>query len=163
MDLRKIYEYALAREREGRDFFQRNAERMSHSAAAGIFKRLADEEKQHIEYIEFLISILDGEANSSDKSGVEPEKDNRFSKMAEQELLEQSINESMVPDLAVLRTAYLIEKDFVEFYEMAAQKFTGDAHEALMNLARWEKSHEELFKRLHDKAFEEYAGMPWGG
>ena len=58
---------------------------------------------------------------------------------------------------------YLIERDFVEFYTMAAQKFTGLAHEALMNLAEWEKSHEEIFKRLHDEAFEEYAGMPWGG
>lgn len=163
MDLRKVYEYALAREREGRDFFQRNAERMSHSAAAGIFKRLADEERQHIEYIEFLISILDGDGQEPGKSAPQTEQDNRFSKMAESELLEQTINEAMVPDLAVLRTAYLIERDFVEFYTMAAQKFTGEAHDALMSLARWEKSHEELFKRLHDKAFEEYAGMPWGG
>jgi hypothetical protein len=23
--------------------------------------------------------------------------------------------------------------------------------------------HERLFKRMHDKAFEQYADMPWGG
>jgi len=27
----------------------------------------------------------------------------------------------------------------------------------------WERGHEALFKQLHDKAFEEYAQMPWGG
>ncbi len=160
MELRKIFEYALAREREGRDFFERSAKRMSHSAAAGIFRRLAEEEKQHISYIKWLIEGLDGQ---QDGSAPEPSQDNKFAKRAEEELLEQSITESMVPDLAVLRTAYLIERDFVEFYSMAAKKFTGDAHKALMSLADWEKSHEELFKALHDKAFEEYAGMPWGG
>jgi hypothetical protein len=38
MDLHKIYEYALAREREGRDFFRRHADRMAHAAAAGAFR-----------------------------------------------------------------------------------------------------------------------------
>jgi hypothetical protein len=28
---------------------------------------------------------------------------------------------------------------------------------------QWERGHEKLFKHLHDKAFEEYAQMPWGG
>jgi len=39
VNVRRTYEYALQREREGRDFYQRNAERMSHAAAAGIFRK----------------------------------------------------------------------------------------------------------------------------
>jgi len=30
-------------------------------------------------------------------------------------------------------------------------------------LAEWERGHERLFKELHDKIFQEYAAMPWGG
>jgi hypothetical protein len=30
-------------------------------------------------------------------------------------------------------------------------------------LARWEHGHERLFKEMHDKAFQQYADMPWGG
>jgi len=64
----------------------------------------------------------------------------------------------------VLRMAYLIERDFVEFYEMAADRVDDEnAKEALGMLARWERGHERLFKEMHDQAFEEYAGMPWGG
>ncbi len=37
MNLKRIYEYALKREHEGRDFFERNAQRVAHEAAAGIF------------------------------------------------------------------------------------------------------------------------------
>ena len=50
-----------------------------------------------------------------------------------------------------------------EFYEMAASRIGGDAREALTKLARWERDHERLFKALHDRAFEAYSGMPWGG
>jgi hypothetical protein len=30
-------------------------------------------------------------------------------------------------------------------------------------LAQWERDREELFRKYHDQAFQEYAGMPWGG
>ena len=65
--------------------------------------------------------------------------------------------------IPVLRMAYLIERDFSEFYHQAATKADGDAKIILDMLARWEAGHERLFKRMHDEAFELYAGMPWGG
>ena len=71
--------------------------------------------------------------------------------------------EAMVPDLPVLRMAYLIERAFAEFYEMAASKAEGEAKQVLTMLAMWERGHEKLFKQFHDRAFEEYARMPWGG
>jgi len=59
--------------------------------------------------------------------------------------------------------AYLIERDFAEFYEMAAAQAEGEAQTALNALAQWERGHERLFKDLHDRVFQEYAEMPWGG
>jgi rubrerythrin len=162
MNVQKIYEYALQREREGKRFFATNAERMSHAAAAGIFRQLADEEQKHIDFIEGqLRSLESGEsAPLTDANLVEVD---HFSQRAESEMLDQTIIESMIPDVAVLRTAYLIERDFAEFYEMAAGKAEGEAKTALTALARWERGHEALFKDLHDKVFQEYAEMPWGG
>ena len=69
----------------------------------------------------------------------------------------------MIPDVAVLRTAYLIEHDLSEFYEKAASQSTGKAQAAFAQLATWERSHEAFFKELHDKVFQEYTEMPWGG
>ncbi len=64
----------------------------------------------------------------------------------------------------MLRTAYLIERDFAEFYEMWSQRVEDEmAAKSLQMLARWERQHEKLFKSMHDRAFEEYASMPWGG
>ena len=75
----------------------------------------------------------------------------------------QSVAEAMVADLPVLRMAYLIERDFAEFYHMAAEKAEGQAKEILTMLSHWESGHERLFKKMHDQAFEKYADMPWGG
>ena len=67
-------------------------------------------------------------------------------------------------DLAVLRMAYLIERDFAEFYEMAADRTEDEtAKRSLTMLGKWERQHEKLFKRMHDLALEQYASMPWGG
>ena len=48
MNLRKVYEYALQREQEGFRFFKTHAEKTAHAAAAEIFRKLAQEELQHI-------------------------------------------------------------------------------------------------------------------
>jgi rubrerythrin len=163
MNVRKIYEYALRREHEGKRFFVENAERLSHAAAVQAFRQLADEEQKHIEYIESQLQALDEGASADASLGFALEKDGFFSERAVSESIEQTMLEAMVPDLPVLRMAYLIERDFAEFYEMSATKTEGETREVLSMLASWERSHERLFKRLHDQAFEAYAQMPWGG
>jgi rubrerythrin len=163
MDIRKIYEYALHRENEGKRFFTQNAERLSHAAAAGAFRQLADEEQKHIEFIQAQLDALDRGNPPNTTMGVEWEVKGFFSHRATSEMLDQTVLEAMVPDLPVLRMAYLIERDFAEFYEMAADKEEGGAKQVLGMLANWERGHEKLFKQLHDEVFEEYAKMPWGG
>lgn len=164
MDVRKVYEYALQREHEGMRFFRDNAGRFGHAAVSGAFEKLAAEEEKHIAFIQGLLDAL----SSTDESGLELgaalEKEGFFSTRAESEMLDQTVIESMVPDLSVLRMAYLIERDFAEFYEMAAAQAQDEAaRKSLKMLAQWERGHERLFKSMHDKAFEVYAGMPWGG
>jgi rubrerythrin len=163
MEIRRIYEYALQREHEGKRFFAQNAERLQHAAAAGAFRRLADEEQGHIDFIKGLLDALDEGRSPGADMDTELEREGFFSARAASEMLDQTVVESMVPDLPVLRMAYLIERDFVEFYESAAEKAEGEAKEALEMLARWERGHERFFRQLHDTAFEEYAQMPWGG
>jgi rubrerythrin len=163
MDIRKIYEYALQREHEGKRFFERNAERLSHAAAIGIFKTLAAEEQKHIEFIESQLDAIDRGIQPDLDIWLDLDKVGFFAQRATTEMLDQTVSEAMVPDLPILRMAYLIEHDFADFYEKAAEKTSGNAQLVLTLLAQWEKSHERLFKYLHDKAYEQYSQMPWGG
>lgn len=163
MDILKVYQYALQREYEGKRFFEENAGRLSHAAAVGAFKNLANEEQKHIDFIQNQIEQIKQGIPPSLALGKDLENEGFFSQRAATEALDSTVLESMVPDLPVLRMAYLIERDFAEFYEKAADRAEGEAKEALKMLANWERSHESLFRQYHDKAFEEYAGMPWGG
>lgn len=163
MDIRKIFEYALAREYEGKHFFEENAARLKHAAAVEAFTKLAAEEQKHIEYIQLQLDALERNESIDYQAGVEMEKAGFFTTRAASESIDQTVIESMVPDLPVLRMAYLIERDFAEFYEMSAEKVSGEAQKVLKILAGWERRHEALFKKFHDRAFEQYAQMPWGG
>jgi rubrerythrin len=163
MEIRKVYEHALAREREGKRFFEQNAERLNHAAAVNAFKQLAAEEQKHIDFIQSQIDALDKGALGNIAAVDEMGKTDFFSQRAQTEGIDQTVAEAMVPDLPVLRMAYLIERDFAEFYELAASKAEGDAKQVLTMLAHWERGHEKLFKQFHDRAFDEYSQMPWGG
>jgi rubrerythrin len=162
MNIRKVFEYALQREYEGKAFFENNAERLNNAAATGAFKAIAAEEQLHIQFIQAQIDALDAKETGKQ---IAPFLDQTefFADRADSEMIEQTVNEAMVADLPVLRMAYLIERDFTEFYHQAASKAEGDAKIILDMLARWEAGHERLFKRMHDESFERYAEMPWGG
>lgn len=162
MKIAKILEYALQREYEGKAFFEKNAGRLQNAAAAQAFKVIAEEEQKHIEYIQGQLRAVEDGVSMQGSVPSMPDAA-FFADRAENESIEQTVAESMVADLPVLRMAYLIERDFAEFYEQAAAHATGDAKILLDMLAKWESGHERLFKRLHDKAFESYAEMPWGG
>ena len=159
MDIRKVLEYALQREYEGKRFFEQNADRLQNAAAVGAFKAIAEEEQRHIEYIQAQLGALaDGQSIALELPTV-----GFFADRADSESIVDTVAESMVADLPVLRMAYLIERDFAEFYTQAASKAEGEVKKTLEMLAHWEAGHERLFKHMHDKAFELYSGMPWGG
>lgn len=162
-DVLKVLNYALDREREGLAFFSGHAQKAQHAAVVGVFQRLAEEERGHIRYIELLIANLSGGARPEADSAVVSHDTSFFNERAASEMIEQTTVEAMVPDLPVLRMAFLIERDLAEFYSDLAPKTEGETRQALERLAGWEREHERLFKTLHDRVFAEYSSMPWGG
>ncbi len=158
----RVLAYALEREKQGVRFFQENTERLYNTAAKGIFERLAQEEIKHAEYIQHLLDQLEGDKDIVISDTLSSEID-LFGDRAESEQLDQTVLESMIPDVTVLRMAYLIERDFAEFYAQAASQAEGAVKAALEQLAVWEQGHERLFKRMHDTLYDAYINMPWGG
>lgn len=160
MNIVKILEYALAREYQGKKFFVEYAGQLQSAEAAGAFKIIAAEEQKHIDFI--LAQIAQFNPNATAEALQLPDV-SYFAERAGSESIDQTVIESMVADLPVLRMAYLIERDFAEFYSTSAQKAEGEARKVLEMLAKWESGHERLFKKMHDTLFEKYAEMPWGG
>lgn len=161
----KIFEYALNQEETGKSFFETSLKRMGIGAAMSAFKRLIEEEEKHIEFIHRILKDLkkgnELEITKTDDLGLEDM--DFFDARARSEFLEQCLEGSMVPDVTVFNTAWLIEKDLSEFYEKMANQTEGEAKKALLILSQWEKGHEKFFRDYRDKLSEVYANMPWGG
>ncbi|NIQ39349.1 MAG: hypothetical protein GTN81_12255 [Proteobacteria bacterium] len=163
IDRGRLLRYALQMEETGRDFFRDHSKRFTHGQVAEIFRQLASEEEKHIEFIEKMIAGFEKGQGFRAKEESGTKAGNFFCRRAESEKLDQSVLESMVPACTVLRMAYLIERDFVEFYQKFAQETEGELREALLTLAQWERGHEEFIKASHDRLFDQYIHMPWGG
>ena len=134
-------------------------------AAVTAFRRLIEEEQKHIAFIERMLQNLrnDEPMDTGAAADAAPAATSFFDERAKSEFLEQCVEGSMIPDVTVFNTAWLIEKDLSEFYASMAEKTDGDAKEAFQMLANWEKEHERFFREYRDKLSEMYANMPWGG
>lgn len=164
-NLIRVFEYALSQEKTGLSFFETSLQRMDMGDAVSAFHRIIEEEKRHITYISSMLkSLKQGDTiKLPDQSEVALESTNYFDERARKEFLEQCVQESMVPDVTVFNTAWLIEKDLSEFYQRMAGKAEGPAREALEMLARWEEGHEVFFREFRDRLSRIYSEMPWGG
>jgi rubrerythrin len=161
----KIFEYALNQEQTGVSFFRQSLERMGIGAAVTAFKRLIKEEEGHIAFISGILKRLkaDEHINVDEIKGEALAPTNYFDDRAKSEFLDQCIEGSMIPDVTVFNTAWLIEKDLSEFYAKMAEKVDGEPKKALEMLSEWEKEHEKFFRDFRDRLSETYANMPWGG
>jgi rubrerythrin len=161
----KIFEYALNQENTGMTFFRNSLERMGVGSAISAFEKLIKEEEKHIRLISGILADLKGGKGfqAPPKEDLEFEHVDYFNERAKNEFLQQCVEGSMVPDVTVFNTAWLIEKDLSEFYANMARQTQGEAHEALDALSNWEKEHERFFREYRDKLSETYANMPWGG
>ncbi|AOY74789.1 ferritin-like domain-containing protein [Clostridium formicaceticum] len=159
-----ILKYAMEMEKQGYEFFKSNAEKMRLASAKQMFEKLAEVEMDHYHYIKEQLDYIEAHNEVKDVDfDLSREKD-LFEERAEKEMLDQTVGESMTPDLTVLRTAYLIERDYAEFYKKAANEATDPKAKKLFEaLAAWEAGHEQLFKQEYDRQMQEYMNQPWGG
>jgi len=164
-DLIKIFEYALNQEKTGMSFFETSLERLGIGTAVTAFKQIIEEEKSHVRFIDAILKNLRNqeEVDFSKVEALALKPTNYFDDRSRSEFLERCVYESMIPDVTVFNTAWLIEKDLSEFYGTLAGQVQGPPAEALKMLASWEKAHERFFREYRDKLTETYSKMPWGG
>ena len=164
-NLIKIFEYALQQEETGKSFFQDSLQRMGVGAAISAFKRLIQEEEHHILFIKKILEglRLGNPIEPSAEKGLILEPTHYFDERSKSEFLQQCLEGSMVPEVTIFNTAWLIEKDLSEFYEKMSRETEGKSKEALQMLSSWEKEHERFFREFRDKFSDTYSKMPWGG
>lgn len=161
----QILKYAMQMELDGYNFFKEKAEKFNNPTTRKLFLDLADVEMEHFNFIkEQLDEYLKTDSFNIESEGFNRDENNIFEAREKSEHIAETLKESDVPDLTVLRMAYLIERDYAEFYRKAAENADDEIAKALFNkLAEWEDGHERLFKSEYDRRMQEYMNLPWGG
>jgi rubrerythrin len=164
MNYEHVLRYAMQMEQDGMNFFNEKAGLFANPTTTRLFQNLAKIEHEHYKYLERqLNSYLENNEFDLSEEVMEREED-IFKNREESEHIEETLTESDIPDLTILRTAYLIERDFKEFYENAATNADDEGIKKIFTkLAKWEQGHETLFKIEYDRLMKEYMTLPWGG
>ncbi|AKI96668.1 ferritin-like domain-containing protein [Kosmotoga pacifica] len=154
-EARKLLEVALNFEKAGQEFYKSNLEKVNQALAKETFKYLMEMEAAHVKYIETLIEQL---PKGEPVSVPVDDSDKTFEKRLTSQALSEGTYTSDLADLSILRMAYLIEKDFVEYYDRASKKLEDESlHALLITLRDWEKGHVAIIKALMEKIYEKHS------
>lgn len=161
----QIMRYAMQMELDGYNFFKEKSEKFSNPTTKKLFLDLAEVEMDHYNFIkEQLDEYLETDSFKIDSEIINRDENSIFKAREKSEHISETLKESDIPDLTILRMAYLIERDYAEFYRKAAEKADDEmAKTVFKKLAEWEDGHEKLFKSEYDRRMEEYMNLPWGG
>jgi rubrerythrin len=168
MNYEGIFRYAMQMELDGSNFFKEKANMMSNPTGKSLFENLAEVEMEHYRFLKKQLELYN---ETKTFSAVQEHVENMdeiakdiFKGREESEHLKATLEQSDIPDLTILRMAYLIERDYAEFYRKAAENAQDESAKKVFEmLASWETGHEDLFKTEYNRRINEYMTLPWGG
>jgi len=150
-----ILEYALAKEIEGMQFYESKAKTVKIKQVKETFEELSEMEKSHADYITSLINEIEEHDYVHFRQDIDIGQS--FRKRAEEEIVYSGDFNALKSDIPVLRMAYLIEEDFMNFYNKAAESVDDEElKKVLKHLAEWEKSHRDMIYKLYQKVAKDY-------
>ncbi|ANQ54146.1 rubrerythrin [Thermosipho affectus] len=156
MSIEDILKVAENFEIEGFKFYKEKKEEVKNKLAREVLEFLQEMEKEHTEYIRKIRKALE-EEEEIPVAPLDTTKD-FFNERLRGQKIEETPSEDDIKDLSILRMALLIEKDFVNYYDKAAEraKVMEDKtlESILINLREWEKGHVNLVKELILQIFE---------
>jgi rubrerythrin len=168
MNYEGILTYAMQMELDGSQFFIDKAKVINNPTGRALFENLAEVEMEHYRFIKEQLDLYKSTKSfdiiQENVELINSSTGNIMEVREKSEHLKETLEQSDIPDLTILRMAYLIERDYAEFYKNAAAGADDESAKKVFEmLAEWEEGHEELFRQEYDKRMKEYMTMPWGG
>ncbi len=149
---KKILEYALEMEKKGASFYREQAKNVHDFEARKLFEKLSDFEQEHVNFIQNkILELGERQAISFDPENI-TEEEFIFERRQEEEL-----DQKTKKDLPIIRMAYLIEKDFHDFYKKASQQVSEkEARDLFVELANWEEKHLNYLYKMYQQMMQEF-------
>jgi rubrerythrin len=144
MNVEDVLRLAHRMELQGMDFYETQKKKVKLPVIRDLFAFLSEMEKGHAAYLRSQIENL-AKGRPMDVLPDSPESDRYGAIMAKQQI-EPARLDADLGDYSIMRMAYLVEKDFAEFYEKSSRGSQGRVKTLFSTLAEWEKGHADMMK-----------------
>lgn len=145
--IKSIIEYAMRMEKDAKEFYAFNLERVESPELKKLFGELMEIEKGHYNLLNRVYEKMDVAPLPINISWVVDDASREVNTSIIADNSELISDEKSMSDLSVIRLAWLMESDFALFYKNASEQVDEpEAKKALLELSEWEKQHQELFR-----------------
>lgn len=145
--IKSVIEYAMRMEKDAREFYSYNLDRVESPEIKKLFGELIEIENSHYDMLNKVYEGMDITPLPINISWVVDDTSRELNTSIIADNSELISTDKSISDLSVIRLAYLMESDFALFYKNAAEQIDEpEAKKALMELSEWEKQHQELFR-----------------
>ena len=150
---------AIQTERDGYTFYQEAATRTANVQAQALFRSLAEDEIAHEAYLRNRLAALE-QAPSWDDVTAEALPPSKLPRRGAPIFTEAQLEAGMrdyTSELSALRTAYLLERDAVNFYARAAEQTARPTAQTIFQeLAAMEKLHRDILEQEYNLLSEQF-------
>jgi rubrerythrin len=144
MKVEDVLRLAQKMELQGMEFYDEQKNRVKLPLLRDLFSFLSEMEKGHAEYLgRQLKNIASGKSLDA---LPEPVEQDRYRDIMARQKIKPANLDSDLGDYSIMRMAYLIEKDFADFYDRSAVESDGEVKGLFGRLADWEKDHARMMK-----------------
>jgi rubrerythrin len=144
MKVEDVLKLARSMELQGMNFYNEQKERVRLPLLKDLFSFLSEMERGHAAYLgKQLENIESGRTLDSLPENIEAD---RYRDLMSKQKINPTNLDSDLGDYSIMRMAYLIEKDFVDFYSKSASESDGSVKSLFERLADWEKDHARMMK-----------------
>ena len=145
MKIKDVFLMAYNMEVSGMEFYDSQKAKVKSKILKDIFDHLSKMEKGHALFLKTQIENI--EQNKGVEQLPDAKDDSIFIERIKQQKIDTATLEDDLGDFSIIRMAYLIEKDFEEFYRKSSEKADEkDIKDIFNGLAEWEKGHAEMLK-----------------
>jgi rubrerythrin len=143
MNTTDILKLAYTMELQGQEFYKSKIESVGSPRLKRTFEYLSEMEKEHAEYIQ---KQIDNITKGKPVEKLPDTEEDMFNKVFKQEGMEEGKLDTDLGDYSIIRMAYLIEKDFTEYYNNAAKNHEGELKDMFNTLKKWEQGHTDMMR-----------------
>ncbi len=144
MKVYDVLQLAHRMELQGMEFYNEQREKVKLPVLKELFSFLSEMERGHAEYLKKQMQNVK-EGKKLSELPRDAGEDRYHAIMAKQKVVSTALD-SDLGDYSIMRMAYLIEKDFAEFYDKSADGSEGEIRILFQTLAEWEKGHAAIMK-----------------